>query len=168
MAVASRPRILPKLKEVAFMESFTAKIPVRVVLNEKAALLGAAYFANKELLVSGDVTYHPAVSDPYGDKVATVNVALGTEYYLTKKWAVRAGLFTNMANTPNIKAGVTSVEEQINLYGTSLSITNFSGDASVTLGGSVNYGKGQSQIIAGNSVQNASTFGWLFFLSSSY
>lgn len=48
------PRILPKLKEGIFMESFTNKgrfrnlleeIPVRVILNDKAALLGAASFA---------------------------------------------------------------------------------------------------------------------------
>ena len=52
------PKILPKLKEAAFMESFAAKgrmrellekIPVRVVLNDKAALLGAAHFAFYEL-----------------------------------------------------------------------------------------------------------------------
>jgi len=52
------PKILPKLKEPTFMESFQAKgrmrellekIPVRVVLNDKAALLGAAHFAFYEL-----------------------------------------------------------------------------------------------------------------------
>ena len=48
------PKILPKLKEGTFMEAFTRKgrfkallekIPVRVILNDKAALLGAAYGA---------------------------------------------------------------------------------------------------------------------------
>ncbi len=48
------PKILPKLKEKVFLESFTAKgrmrellekIPVRVILNDKAALIGAAHFA---------------------------------------------------------------------------------------------------------------------------
>jgi glucokinase len=48
------PRILPKLKEGLFMKAFTAKgrftglmkkIPVRVILNDKAALLGAAHRA---------------------------------------------------------------------------------------------------------------------------
>ncbi|MBW2623604.1 MAG: glucokinase [Deltaproteobacteria bacterium] len=48
------PKILPKLKEGAFMESFTRKgqfkrfnekIPVRVILNDRAALLGAACHA---------------------------------------------------------------------------------------------------------------------------
>ncbi|MDH4233558.1 MAG: outer membrane protein transport protein [Gallionella sp.] len=130
--------------------------------------IGAAYFIDRDLLLSGDLTYHTAVKDTlYGDRVATFNAALGTEYYLSKKWAVRAGLFTNRANTPDIQAGVTIIEEHINMYGGSLSITNFSGASSVTLGGSVNYGTGKSQILNDTSVQNASTFGWLIFLSSS-
>ncbi len=138
------------------------KYPVRVAV-------GAAYFASSRLLLSGDLTYHTAVADPdFGDKIAVVNVALGTEYYFTKKWAVRAGLFTNMANTPAIQAGVTQIEEHINLYGGSMSITNFSGDASVTLGGSVSYGTGQSQIVGNKSVQDASTLGWMIFLSSAH
>ncbi len=48
------PKILPKLKEGIFMEAFTnkgrfkgflEKIPVKVILNDKAALIGAAYCA---------------------------------------------------------------------------------------------------------------------------
>ena len=48
------PKILPKLQEPAFLESFLAKgrmrpllekMPLKVVLNDKAALLGAAHFA---------------------------------------------------------------------------------------------------------------------------
>ncbi|MBN1932954.1 MAG: glucokinase [Desulfobacterales bacterium] len=54
------PKILPKLKEEIFLKAFTNKgrfkehlqqIPIRIILNEKAALLGAAIFAfqlNKE------------------------------------------------------------------------------------------------------------------------
>ena len=130
---------------------------------------GAAYFASSNLLLSGDITYHTAVVDPiFGDKVATLNAAVGTEYYLNKKLALRAGLFTNVANTQPIQAGVTFIEERINLYGASLSITSFTGDSSVTLGGSVSYGKGQSQLVSKDAVENASTFGWTMFLSSSY
>ncbi len=147
------------------IEPITAKkiYPVRVAV-------GAAYFASSSLLFSGDLTYYTAVADPnFGDKIAVVNVALGTEYYLTKKWAVRAGLFTNMANTPIIKEGVESnFEEHINLYGGSMSITNFSGNTSVTLGGSASYGIGKSQIAGGTSVQDASTLGWMIFLSSAH
>ena len=52
------PKILPKLKEKAFIESFFSKgrmrellelMPVRVILNDKAALLGAAHFAFYEI-----------------------------------------------------------------------------------------------------------------------
>jgi glucokinase len=48
------PKILPKLEEPIFMKAFTNKgrfkeflerIPVRVILNDKAALLGAAHCA---------------------------------------------------------------------------------------------------------------------------
>ncbi len=52
------PKILPKLKEKPFLDSFLSKgrmrellelVPVRVILNDKAALLGAAHFAYYEL-----------------------------------------------------------------------------------------------------------------------
>jgi glucokinase len=52
------PKILPALKEGVFMKAFTDKgrfkdllerIPVRVILNDKAALLGAAYWAMTRL-----------------------------------------------------------------------------------------------------------------------
>lgn len=52
------PKILPKLRESFFLESFRAKgrmrhllekIPVRVVLNDKAALVGAAHYAVYEM-----------------------------------------------------------------------------------------------------------------------
>lgn len=138
------------------------KYPIR-------AAFGVAYFASSELLVSSDLTYHTAVNDPvFGDKVATLDAAFGTEYYLSKKWALRAGLFSNVANTPPIVAGVTNIEEHINLYGGSLSFTHFTGDSAVTIGGSISYGQGQSQITTKDAVQNASTFGWTMFLSSSY
>ena len=48
------PKILPKLKDDIFMESFIdkgrfrdflEKVPVRVILNDRAALLGAAVYA---------------------------------------------------------------------------------------------------------------------------
>jgi glucokinase len=52
------PKILPKLKEKLFLDSFLSKgrmrellelMPVRVILNDKAALLGAAHFAYYEI-----------------------------------------------------------------------------------------------------------------------
>jgi long-chain fatty acid transport protein len=131
---------------------------------------GAAYFVNSGLLISSDIIYHTAVENPiFESKVATLDVAIGTEYYLNKKWALRAGLFSNVANTPAIQAGVTTVEEHINLYGGSLSFTHFSGGSSVTLGGSLSYGTGQAQIGTSNTeVQDATSLSWTMFLSSSF
>jgi glucokinase len=52
------PKILPALKQGSFLESFMAKgrfsnllarIPVQVILNDKAALLGAAHAAFQAL-----------------------------------------------------------------------------------------------------------------------
>lgn len=156
--------------------AFPFKVPTITSLSDKRkypirVAVGAAYFPTSNLLVSTDLTFHTAVNDPvYGDKVATLDAAVGAEYYLNKKWAVRAGLFTNVANTPPIVAGVTSIEEHIDIFGGSLSFTRFSGDSSVTLGGSMSYGRGQSQIggTSSTDVQNATSFGWTMFLSSSY
>ena len=157
------PTAIPSIQTPSLTDiTAKRKYPVRVTV-------GAAYFPSSNLLLSGDVSYNTAVTDPYfGNKVGTLNVAAGGEYYLTKSWAVRAGAYTNKANTPNIQAGVTTIEEQIDIYGVSLSITNFSAGSSVTLGTSVNYGKGKAQLLSDASVQNASTLGWLIFLSSSY
>jgi glucokinase len=56
------PRIILKLKEPVFMNAFTAKgrlrplledIPVRVIMNPKTALLGAARHAAFELAQCG-------------------------------------------------------------------------------------------------------------------
>lgn len=131
--------------------------------------LGMAYFASSSLLISLDVTSHTAVIDPvFGNKLATVDAALGTEYYLNKTWAMRAGVFSNVANTPQIQAGVTNIEEHINLFGGSLSFTHFTGDTSVSLGGSLSAGSGKAQIGDPNEVQDASIFSWTMFLSSSF
>lgn len=131
--------------------------------------LGAAYFASSRFLLSGDLTYYTKVPADriFGSKVSVLNAALGTEYYLNKTWAIRGGVFTNMANTPEIKAGVPSSEEHIDLYGGSLSLSHFTRNTSVTLGGSIVSGTGESQLV-GTSVQDASALGWTISLSSSY
>lgn len=149
---------VPNLTDATYRRTY----PIRTAL-------GIAYFASNTLLLSADMVHHTPVTDPnFGDKVATTNFAIGAEYYLSKKWALRMGAYTNNANTPAIQAGVTNIEERINIYGASMSLTNFTGDTSVTVGGSLNYGRGQSQITSDTSVQNATTSGWLLFLSSSY
>jgi hypothetical protein len=60
-------------------------------------------------------------------------------------------------------------DEKIDLYGMSLSVSNFSRNTSITLGGSLTMGSGKAQILSGSKeIQNVDQAGWMMFLSSSY
>lgn len=132
--------------------------------------LGAAYFASPSLLVSADAAYYTKVSDPEnGDRVSVVNIAVGSEYFLNKNWALRGGIYTNMANTPDLDASRFNQDEKVDLYGMSLSISNYSRNTSVTFGGSMATGSGDAQILANSSnIQTVDVESWMIFLSSSY
>jgi len=143
-------------------DSTTPKYPVEV-------RLGAAYFPTSSLLLSADLSYYTKVENPNGDRVNVVNLALGSEYFLDKNWAVRGGLFTNMANTPELDPTRFNQEEKVDLYGMSLSISNFTRNTSVSFGGAVTTGSGKAQIQQDvSNIQNVDVLGWLIFLSSSY
>lgn len=131
---------------------------------------GAAYFASSNLLISIDGKYYGKSTSPvYGETVKVLNGSLGAEYYLNKSWAVRGGVFTDMANTPDIDPTRSGQAEKIDLYGASMSISNFTRNTSVTLGGSINTGSGKAQIVSGSSdIQNVDVSGWTIFVSSSY
>jgi long-chain fatty acid transport protein len=132
--------------------------------------VGVAYFASPSLLMSVDATYYSKVHDAdFGDKEAVLNIAIGTEYYFNKEWAIRGGVFTNRANTPDLDPAQLNQREHMDLYGTSLSLSRFTRNTSVSLGGIVSYGTGKAQIARNDpAIQDASTFGWTLFLSSSY
>ncbi len=131
---------------------------------------GVAYFASSSLLVSADGSYYAKVTDPvFGDRVQVFNAAIGTEYYLDKNWAVRGGLFSNLANTPDVVDGRTNQDEKIDIYGLSASISNFSRNTSITFGGNYSQGSGKAQILANSTdIQDVKLQGWMIFLSSSY
>ncbi len=131
---------------------------------------GVAYFASNSLLVSADGSYYTKITDEnFGDRVSVFNAALGTEYYLNKNWAVRGGLFSNQANTPKLASDRMNQDENINLYGVSASISNFSRNTSITLGTNYSMGSGKAQIIGDTTeIQDVKEKGWMLFLSSSY
>lgn len=150
---------------------------VQVVSNEKRKYplninFGAAYFASDELLLSGDIKYYSKVTDNIsGDRESVINIALGAEYFLNSSTAVRCGLFTDMANTPDVVSdGFTMNQpEHVDLYGVSGSISSFTKNTSVTLGAAYIMGDGQSQIAIGSAnVYDLEAVGWTVFLSSSY
>lgn len=130
---------------------------------------GVGYFASSSLLLTADGSFFSKVNDPNGDRVSVLNAAVGTEYYLNKSWAVRGGVYSNLANTPEVTAGRTNQDEKIDYYGVSASISNFTRNTSITFGGNLNTGSGKAQIVSNStSIQNVDSKGWTIFLSSSY
>jgi long-chain fatty acid transport protein len=129
--------------------------------------LGAAFFPTPSLLISADLNYYTKVSQV--DAKEVFNPSFGMEYYFSKTWAMRAGLYTNFANTPKVSSDDINQNEHIDLYGTTLSLSRFTRNTSVTLGTGYTAGKGKAQIISGsNKIQDAESKSWMFFLSSSY
>ncbi len=72
---------------------------------------------------------------------------MGTEYYPTSKIALRAGFYTDFANTPSIKAGGKDQRENIDRYGATFGISYFTKNSAITLGAVYAYGTGKAQII---------------------
>ena len=132
---------------------------------------GAAYFVNNALLVSGDFSYYFAAGDGLSEKVATWNGAAGVEYYVNSDWALRGGVFTNHANTNELKSGITTYNqpEHVDIYGGSLSVSHFSKSSSITLGGSLSMGDGKAQLISNTAtLQKTKMLISTIFMSASY
>lgn len=107
--------------------------------------IGGAYFANDRLLFSADVTWNQSA----GNRQSVVNFAAGSEYYLNSQWALRTGLFSNLANTPKLSAAQTGQLEHVDLYGGSFSVTHFTRNSSLSLGINGSLGNGQAQVSTG-------------------
>ncbi|MFZ5573205.1 MAG: OmpP1/FadL family transporter [Thermodesulfobacteriota bacterium] len=126
---------------------------------------GAAYFVSPSLLFSGDVGWHSSADE----KESVCNVFLGTEYYFRDDMAVRAGFYTDFANTPDLESGKVNQEEHIDIYGLSLSYTLFHRLTSVTLGVSYAFGAGEAQAISSTPViQDADIQNLRVYISASY
>jgi long-chain fatty acid transport protein len=136
--------------------------------------LGVAWFPTPGLLISGDIKYFTEVKNMQDFNMSwraepVTDVAFGTEYYFNKNWAMRAGFYTDMSNAPNIVPGEMNDPEHINLYGGTASISSFTRNTSVTLGGGVTAGEGKAQIITNSTdIQTLVSRGWTLFISSTY
>ncbi len=130
----------------------------KIVSTEEATYptnvkVGAAWFASDALLVSADLDYNSAHGSGVEERVSVVNFAFGAEYYLSPDWAVRGGMYSDMANTPELKTGVTSYNqyENIDIYGFTGSISHFTRNSSLTLGFSYSTGSGLAQMVSGDA-----------------
>ena len=127
--------------------------------------LGLAYFVSSSLLFSTDLSYYENI----GNREAVINFAVGTEYYFNEKWAVRGGFWSDFANTPKLSSNKVNQPEHIDLFGTSLSLTFFQRQASVSLGCSYSFGDGEAQVIADYStIQDVEIRATTLYISAGY
>lgn len=117
--------------------------------------LGAAYFPNSSFLITTDFYYY--LSDSTKADFTTINtwnLSFGSEYYLSDKSALRAGFFTNNANTFDVQEGKTSQSPHVDMYGVTLSYSLLSPGSSFTVGTIYSMGKGKGQVISDSTVIN--------------
>ncbi len=144
---------------------------VTAISNEKrrfpwAVNLGAAYFADERLIVSGAGWIYQGMN---GQSEPLINLALGLEYYLTGRIAARLGAYTNNANTPELQPGRINQAENVNFKGISFSLSHFTRTSSITLGISAARGRGKAQMINNiPSIQEVEAFTVAGFMSAGY
>jgi long-chain fatty acid transport protein len=127
--------------------------------------LGVAYFLSPSLLFSTDLRYSQDVEG----REAVFNFALGAEYYLNEKWAVRGGFWSDFANTPKLSSNETNQPEHVDLFGTSVSLTYFQRQSSISLGYNYGFGNGDAQVVDGNStIQDVEIGTMSLYLSAGY
>lgn len=133
---------------------------------------GVAYFPSNKLLVSADVIYNTSIDESLlnGPREATLDYALGMEYYLSLTYALRAGFYTSNANTPEIQTGLTQQEPNIDKYGLTMSLTRFTNDSAVSVGLQSVSGTGKTQLFADSPTlfQDATVSEIVAFISTSY
>jgi long-subunit fatty acid transport protein len=125
--------------------------------------------------LSGDVRYYQEVSggtrynEQLPDKEATYNLSLGAEYYFTDSLAVRAGVFTDKANTSELVSGNVNQPEHIDIYGAALSGSLFRRTSSITMGMWYGLGKGEAQVRLNDpSIQDAEIRNLTAYVAASY
>jgi len=133
--------------------------------------LGGAWFASDALLFAADIKYFGSSGSGSNARESVANVALGTEYYLNPHWALRGGIYTDLANTPKLQSGFTAYNqpEHVDLYGLGLSFSHFTRNSSLSFG--VNYasGSGKAQIVSGSTtLQDVEIRSLGIFMAASY
>lgn len=128
--------------------------------------LGLAVFPSPSLALSLSSNIHQPWN---GMEMPVINIASGIEYYVSPRWALRGGIYTNFANTPEIVVGQKFQKDHVDLFGSSLSLSHFTRSSVLTVGVAGQYGSGQAQIIAGrNDIYATEVVSATAFMSSTY
>ncbi|MDX1810921.1 MAG: hypothetical protein R3240_03170, partial [Gammaproteobacteria bacterium] len=93
--------------------------------------IGGTWFVNNKLLLTGTGWIYQAINNT---SRPLINVAGGLEYYITGKFAMRLGGYTNLANTPKLQSGTNIYNEHVDIVGASASLSHFTRTSSITFG----------------------------------
>ncbi len=127
--------------------------------------LGASYFVSPRLLATMDLSFHQAEDQ----KEATWNLAAGAEYYLTESIALRLGLYSDRANTPELSSNATNQAEHVDIYGASFGVAVFSQQSSLSLGFGYARGEGEAQIVSDSlTIQDVTIEDLTIYLAAGY
>ena len=114
-------------------------------------------------------TSSPRYAASGDEKESIWNAALGTEYYWSSRWALRAGFYTNHSFSPELVEGLINQPERIDYYGGTFGISRYSRNSSVTVGLTHAAGTGKAQIVAGDpDIQDVQASATTLFLGTSY
>ncbi len=139
------------------------------VIAPYAFSLGAAYFHDKQFLITAQADLYSAEKFPDYPVRAVVNWSVGAEYFTYDWLALRLGFFSNNARSKPLVPGGTNQMPHVNLTGATFSGSLFRTNSSVTLGASYSWGTGQGQAIFNNpAVQTISQSALTVYLSGSY
>ena len=118
-----------------------------------AVSIGAAYSFTPSFLFSVNMTYYTETKRKDDNKTPStfstksfVNAAVGAEYSFSEKWILRAGVFTDYANTNMDGIAFDERRESIDMYGATASLTHKREKKMYTLGSAVSYGEGEASL----------------------
>ncbi len=128
---------------------------------------GIAYFPSNTLMLTSDIVIYKGIN---ATTKPMFNISAGIEYYLTKTFALRAGGFTNNANTPELIPGVINrYPEHVDLKGGTISLSNFTRSSSLSFGVVLTKGTGEAQVLSGSpNLQVTEILGITAFMSASH
>jgi len=127
--------------------------------------VGGAYFYSNRLMLTANAWIYEAVN--LSDR-PLVNVAGGLEFYITGKFAIRMGAYTNLANTPKLVPNADNIHnEHLDIIGSTLSFTHFTRSSAISIGAAGTYGRGKAQVTDSTNIQDVEYMGMSVFLSAS-
>lgn len=131
---------------------------------------GIARFPTKYFMYTFDLNYYSADADFKEFKTVDVlNLALGLEYFLNDKKAIRLGIYTNNANTQKLSSTQTDQPPNVDMLGLTASYSVFSSGSALSFGTLYSTGKGFGQAVGGiTSQQSVERNSMTVYLTGSY